>query len=1010
MIPDGVDAQFQVQVSAAGTRYTASGTRSSVDGLSAALQAAATYRSSNAGLTLAIVVAAIVGLMIEPWLLLLVAVAAVALFVRSNNVARARSRVTVAYSTDPSVGLAYDSLTNGVHWLSRSNAVWRVTGEEKGRVERWPAGVSVGTAPKLVTNIVVPSIAAGWETLLFLPDTLLVRGSQVSAVPYESLQVELETTHFTEPDSVPRDAKPVGNVWLYANKDGGPDRRRANNRQLPVLEYSRVVMSWRGSAWVVLVSSADSARHFTNGLRAMVRLRNPAEEKPMTTTIQPRMPAPPTELELALQASIDRKRRLEELEQAAAAERARRQPLQPEASWIAEGGSANVLGYTVGPFIYVGARLPQLSGYDVEPSLINPALPVDPAHANATGMGMNYWPSYGGISAASRAAYLQWLAGGRKTPDAYIGYVFIYFYGLERRVYEFVQGKGSTSDEVLAIAREVARLLDVYGSASNSFEAYGSALLDFIGAIEMRARGLRREEVRPGYGVPLRLRMVLGELAAAEKPVPATLALDWVRATQFLNTPATRCRDEFELLFHIRYAKQFGDGMLIKPNKTAVDLTYRPASGGLDALTLKRPGVPDVAQLSRPLAKLVELAQECSGALDAFSRFLGKNEAGRESLAAFALLPEELVEATHSADAKALAGLVQSRLDEDGRAHLAAGELLQYVRLSKPDKVSKSEGMLLAQALEKLGYGIEPDPRLGGPAYDVDGKVVVFRRLPDCPSAASDDYAAAMLLVRLGAMVSAADDAVSQAERELLERHIEERLRLTPGERQRLAAHLAWILEADLGMTGLKKRLEGLPKQTRGAIAKLLVEVAATDGHVDAREMKILEKLYTLLDLPAADLYRDVHIAHAVDDEPVVVAEPADTAKGFAIPPPAATTAAGLDMSRVRLTIAETREVSALLSSIFVEEEAPAPGPPVPQQAGTIGTLDAAHSELLRRLAERESWPREEVEQLAAGLSLMTDGALETINDYAYATADEPFWEDDDPLAINSKVAMELIR
>jgi hypothetical protein len=113
-------------------------------------------------------------------------------------------------------------------------------------------------------------------------------------------------------------------------------------------------------------------------------------------------------------------------------------------------------------------------------------------------------------------------------------------------------------------------------------------------------------------------------------------------------------------------------------------------------------------------------------------------------------------------------------------------------------------------------------------------------------------------------------------------------------------------------------------------------------------------------------------------------------------------------MDRVRLKIAETRQVSTLLSSIVAEEEAPVTVAPAIAQANTIGTLDAAHSELLRRLAQRASWPRDEVERLANELSLLPDGALETINDYAYATADEPLWEDDDPVAINSKVAMEL--
>jgi tellurite resistance protein len=715
------------------------------------------------------------------------------------------------------------------------------------------------------------------------------------------------------------------------------------------------------------------------------------------------IPTMAMDLVRALQDSIDRKKRSMELE---SQPRAVDAPIEQNGEWLAQGRSVNVQGFATGDFVYAGSRLAALDGYRVEPSLINPSLPVDPSHANVHGEAMTYWPSYDSISASSRRAYLQWLAGGRRDPNAYVGYVFIFFYGLERRIFEYLHGRGSNADEVLLIAREVARLLDLYAATSGSFAGYGTSLLDLIAALEPRARDLARTRPPRESSVPQHVRMALGLLAQAGKPIPAQHALTWVASTSVPNTPAVRCASEFELLFHVRYAKQFGEGLVIQPNKTFVQLGYHPASATIGPFT-RATQIPDVTVLTRPLQKLIALAEECSFALDAFSRFLGKNDNGRESLAAFALLPEELVEGTPSSDARALASLVHSRLDDKGRAHLGAGELLQFVRLAKPDKVQKNEAMLLAQALEKLGYGIEPDVRLGGPAYEVEGRVVVFRRLPDCPSIASDEYATAMLLIRLGAMVSAADDAISQSERELLEHHIEERLQLTPGERQRLAAHLAWILEADLGFTGLKRKLDALPRDSRQSIGRVLVGVAATDGQVDAREMKILEKLYGLLELPLADLYRDAHAVQSQDDEPVAMTPAIPGAKTFAIPPKPAP-GPGIDMERVRLKIAETRQVSTLLSSIFVEEEAPVAVAPAISQANTIGTLDAAHSELLRRLAQRESWPRDEVERLADELSLLTDGALETINDYAYATFDAPLWEDDDPVAINSNIAMEL--
>lgn len=1069
-----METQFLVDVSETGTGYYSAGLRSSVDELTVALHAAATHKSPVAPIVISTAAATLLALVIQPWLAILVGVLGIAVFVWAKARAACRRRVGVLYRLDGSATEAFEALSNGAGWLASSRAVWHVTHEEETRrpanltsMNRAAAEITRAGAANLVTNVEVFSLVTSGETMHFLPDALLIRdhGSIFIDVAYASIRVDLKTVRFSESQAVPSDSHRVGTGWLFSNKNGGPDRRRANNREIPVLEYARVALSWERSGCVLLVSNVEAARHFANALQTMAKSRaarpivpRPAAVIAQSSRIESSIPARPsitsviaplghppsqaavnspprgvvvdvarredqqtapaepsatTDLARALQASIDR---LQQQQQQRSAVGMQHEPIPPSATqttgvWIAEGRSETVDGFATGSFVYVGNVLRTLNGLSTEPSLINPALPVDRSLANTTGIGMSYWPSYSSVSSASRRAYLQWLACGRNDPNAYIGYVFIFFYGLERRVYEFTQSHGSNADEVLAIGREVARLFRLYSPGSGSFRSYASALLDLIATLEPRARDIARSGEAHAFGPSSRWRLALGELALASKPIPAGHALEWVRSSYSLATPAQRCAREFELLFHIRYAKRFGEGMLITPNKTCLDLTYRPASSGLALLSLTHGRIPDVTRLTRPLAKLIEVAQECTSALDPFSRFLGKNPEGRESLAAFALLPHDLVEATPSTDASSLASLVRSRLDEGGRAHLAAAELLPFVRVANPEKISKNEATLLAQALEKLGYGVEPDVRLGGPVYEVNGRVVVFRRLPDCPSAASQEYATATLCMRLGALVSASDDDVSEAERALLQRQVAVTLQLSEGERQRLSAHLAWLLDAQPGTHGLKRPLSTLTAVARRHIGSLLITVGAADGHVDPREMKMLEKLYGLIGLDTATLYADIHAALASDDAPVTIEPPASGPTGFAIPPkPApATAASGIDMNRVRLKIAETRQVSTLLSSIFIEEETPPAVAPAIAQAGTIGTLDAGHSELLRRLARRESWPRAEIERLAAELALLPDGALETINDYAYATAAEPFWEDDDPVAINSSVAMELI-
>ncbi|MFC5946294.1 TerB N-terminal domain-containing protein, partial [Micromonospora harpali] len=124
-----------------------------------------------------------------------------------------------------------------------------------------------------------------------------------------------------------------------------------------------------------------------------------------------------------------------------------------------------IAGYNiVGGLLYVGTHLAAPSDYMVDPALINPALPIDLRRPDWDGRGLDYWPSYSDIPPQSRAAYLAWLADGRRFPQAPIGYVFLYSYGLERRVLSDLQRDPSmAASDLPIIHQEVRRLLAVYG-------------------------------------------------------------------------------------------------------------------------------------------------------------------------------------------------------------------------------------------------------------------------------------------------------------------------------------------------------------------------------------------------------------------------------------------------------------------------------------------------------------------------------------------------------------------
>src|SRR4030066_399423 len=84
--------------------------------------------------------------------------------------------------------------------------------------------------------------------------------------------------------------------------------------------------------------------------------------------------------------------------------------------WVSTENSVAIAGIAIkGGMIYVGKGLASVSGHEIEPALINPALPARILTGSTDQMG--YWPSYSHIPELARGGYLQWLASGRKDPN-----------------------------------------------------------------------------------------------------------------------------------------------------------------------------------------------------------------------------------------------------------------------------------------------------------------------------------------------------------------------------------------------------------------------------------------------------------------------------------------------------------------------------------------------------------------------------------------------------------------
>ncbi|MBO9102188.1 MULTISPECIES: DUF4236 domain-containing protein [unclassified Rhizobium] len=202
-------------------------------------------------------------------------------------------RTTVLYY-DISDGFeqAYKKLIDGFDGLNGCSAKWHIAaGGAIQDLKTWKrnAGASHLVSKKTTTlayalprviksNVTPPSLHVGRRIIYFLPDVaLIVDGGKIGAVGYDDLQIQYQDSHFIESGTVPRDAKVVDHTWQHPNKGGGPDRRFASNRQIPICLYETMhLQSNSGLNELLEFSKTGQAASFVAACKALAKAREEA--------------------------------------------------------------------------------------------------------------------------------------------------------------------------------------------------------------------------------------------------------------------------------------------------------------------------------------------------------------------------------------------------------------------------------------------------------------------------------------------------------------------------------------------------------------------------------------------------------------------------------------------------------------------------------------------------------------------------------------------------------------
>jgi hypothetical protein len=434
-------------------------------------------------------------------------------------------------------------------------------------------------------------------------------------------------------------------------------------------------------------------------------------------------------------------------------------PPSDDARWVIPGQSIRVAGLNLADgMFYVGTSLRTPDGLN-EPSLINPSLELgsfgDPGQRV-----FQHPSSYQLIFSSARRAYLNWIATGKCGPRADIGYVFLYFYGLERRVIVDAPKSEEAAKDLPFISRELRRLLGIYGKHP-SFHHYATGLLQLIESQWYPEQYyLLPIPHADGPQPSLPLRLALGQAARDAAPLPPHVALAYTQQDgRFsFHKPQPWWAELFNGVFKLRYTERFGAGLLLPRGSTEVSFKYTPASSGLRQyriVSIRFEDVPDVTSDAGLVIKLQGLLEACTAEFEAFRRYVGRTPERAQSLEAALLLPAAVL----PDDVRNIVAKLQGRVAKSMTV-LSANELLALFKVQGP--LSKTKFTKLAQMLEASGIAFEPDVLAGARTPKPEELLVLFAVEPADPvNRSTPAYVAAALTLELASALATADDEFS---------------------------------------------------------------------------------------------------------------------------------------------------------------------------------------------------------------------------------------------------------
>ncbi|MGL4534845.1 MAG: TerB N-terminal domain-containing protein [Fusobacteriaceae bacterium] len=605
---------------------------------------------------------------------------------------------------------------------------------------------------------------------------------------------------------------------------------------------------------------------------------------------------------------------------------------------------------------------------------------------------LGYWPSYQNLTDNQRAKYLEWLASGRNSVLEEVGYIFIFFYGLEKRFFKDKKDKD-------IILNEVQRLLSKYGELSGSLRGYLGNFLVY-GYLEKGINNMTSETINSLEKLVCEntfLPIKLAYLYQNNLYLDAKTAFSISKSLEISNNKSViikRTSNLIENLFFKKYLHEYGEKFTLKLSKRKELFYYNTATSDFRIDNFLE--IPNILGVSSQFKKLGLLFNECIEDLRKISSLIAKGVA-EDDPRYFSALPELLKDSKEHPLKNKFIEMINESEKKGIYSFLKVSDLSNLINFEPREKLTLIQSKNLVELCKELGYKVEPDCFITSNTYLYTSEVAVFKVVNFEESFVN--YNLSKLMLEIGIAISNSDGVIDQKEIDHITSFIET-FASSENEILRIEALKQLYITNPPNVNGLGKKIkENLNKNQIAVVSEFIVSLSTIDGELHKKEEKTLKTLFKAMGVEMSELETLLQKFKERYEEPVEVLI-GTTLKGEVIQKEIIEPVIKLDKDIIKKTLANTKEISAILGNIFDEDDNIKNNEKLkidevkkkvvlPESSIESGELDIRYKAIFNEIIIKNEWSKIEFETLVKKYNFMPSAVIEIINEWADEALEE---------------------